>query len=29
MRRPPRRANEAIVSQWLFFRYMVIGSTNP
>ena len=27
MNRPPRRANEPIVSRWLFFRYMVIGST--
>jgi len=25
MRRPPRRRNEALVSGWLFFRYMVIG----
>lgn len=25
MRRPPRKRDEALVSGWLFFRYMVIG----
>jgi Ca2+ transporting ATPase len=26
MDRPPRSANESLISKWLFFRYMVIGS---
>lgn len=25
MRRPPRRANDQLISGWVFFRYMVIG----
>lgn len=27
MDRPPRSANESLISKWLFFRYMAIGST--
>ena len=27
MNKPPRRANEPLISGWLFFRYMAIGST--
>ena len=26
MRRPPRKRDEALISGWLFFRYMVIGT---
>ncbi len=26
MQKPPRAADEALISKWLFFRYMVIGS---
>jgi P-type Ca2+ transporter type 2A len=26
MRRPPRKRDEALVSGWLFFRYMVVGT---
>jgi Ca2+ transporting ATPase len=26
MRRPPRKRDEALISGWLFFRYMVIGA---
>jgi len=26
MRRPPRSRSEPLVSGWLFFRYMVIGT---
>ena len=25
MRRPPRKRDEALISEWLFFRYMVVG----
>ena len=27
MSRPPRRADEPIVTRWLFIRYMIVGST--
>ncbi|KAK3011505.1 hypothetical protein RJ639_011113, partial [Escallonia herrerae] len=26
MRKPPRKSNDALISSWVFFRYMVIGS---
>ncbi|KAL8499611.1 hypothetical protein ACS0TY_019555 [Phlomoides rotata] len=26
MQKPPRKSNEALISSWVFFRYMVIGS---
>jgi Ca2+ transporting ATPase len=26
MDRPPRSAQESLISKWLFFRYMAIGS---
>lgn len=26
MERPPRRANESLITGWLFFRYMAVGS---
>ena len=25
MRQPPRKANESLISNWVFFRYMVVG----
>merc|ERR1712151_139247 len=25
MRKPPRQANESLISNWVFFRYMVVG----
>lgn len=26
MERPPRKANESLITGWLFFRYMAVGS---
>ena len=26
MDRPPRKANESLITGWLFFRYMAVGS---
>lgn len=26
MKKPPRRADDALLNGWVFFRYMVIGS---
>lgn len=26
MRTPPRNSNEPLISRWLFFRYMVVGT---
>jgi Ca2+ transporting ATPase len=26
MEKPPRSANESLISKWLFFRYLAIGS---
>ena len=25
MERPPRKANESLITGWLFFRYMAVG----
>lgn len=26
MERPPRKANEPLITGWLFFRYMAVGT---